>query len=96
LLNGKCLTEQLARYLDFIADYNLVIRYKAGEDNKMADRPSRIRRCEQIVTEPCKQCRAKQVHVGEAADRLLGNEHIRYVSVIGFRRSFIVRRLWRW
>jgi hypothetical protein len=29
LLSGKCLTDQLARYLDFIADYDLIIEYSS-------------------------------------------------------------------
>jgi hypothetical protein len=56
LLKGKNLTNQLARYLDFIADYDLTIEYKPGRENQMADFLSRLRPCEIGERGSCKQC----------------------------------------
>jgi hypothetical protein len=65
LLNGKALTPQLARYLDFIGQFDLQICHVPGKDNQIPDALSR-RPC-QIDDTPCKQCCAKR------ADTTRGN-----------------------
>ena len=52
LLKGKSLTNQLARYLDFIADYDLKIEWTPGNINCIADALSRL-----PCGDACKQCR---------------------------------------
>ena len=65
LLKGKSLTDQFARYIDFLADFDLQIEYLPGKSNRIADFLSRP--CELDPANSCKQCRARQVHTGGAA-----------------------------
>jgi hypothetical protein len=46
LTRGKCLTSQIARYLDLIAEHQINILFKSGIDNVQADFLSRMRPCE--------------------------------------------------
>ena len=55
LTRGKCLTPQLARYLDFMADFDFAINFKRGVENNIADLLSRIAPCEEDEKN-CEQC----------------------------------------
>ena len=59
LLGSKSLSAQWNRYLDFLADFDLEIRYKPGKEQKIADFLSRWRPCEVDSERECVQCRPK-------------------------------------
>jgi hypothetical protein len=58
LLKGKTLTNQLARYLDFVADYVIEIEWISGGKNAIADFLSRM-----TCSDSCKQCHASPARV---------------------------------
>jgi hypothetical protein len=58
LLKGKTLTNQLARYLDFVADYMIEIEWISGGKNAIADFLSRM-----SCSDSCKQCHASPARV---------------------------------
>ena len=47
---------QIARYLDFLSDFNFTLEYKPGRLHTNCDSLSRIRPCEIDGGQPCKQC----------------------------------------
>lgn len=49
-------TPQIARYLDFMSDFEFEIEHRRGSSNTNADSLSRLRPCEQDDGEPCWQC----------------------------------------
>jgi len=63
LLKGKNLSNQLLRYLEFLAGYQLTIKFLPGKSNQIADFLSRIRPCDRGNT-PCRQCRG-HAHANE-------------------------------
>jgi hypothetical protein len=59
LLRSKNLSNHLARYVDFIADYDLEIHHLPDIQNTIVDHLSRLRPCETDANSPlCKRCRA--------------------------------------
>jgi len=49
---------QQARYLDFIADFDFVLKYRPGAKHANCDALSRLRPYEVTSGEPCRQCNA--------------------------------------
>ena len=71
-MNGKNLSNQLSRYLEFLGDYQLNIKYVKGQDQVMADFLSRIRPCDKENSRPCRQCR--NYNVGSKCEEELEGE----------------------
>lgn len=65
LMQGKSLTDEFARYLDFVADFNLQIDWVPGRDNKITDMLSRP--CEPDPKRRYNQCRTKQARAEGSA-----------------------------
>jgi len=53
---SKDATGQIARFLDFLADFDFQIELRAGAKSANVDSLSRMRPCERVGGEPCRQC----------------------------------------
>jgi hypothetical protein len=56
---SKIFTNQRARYLDYLADFEIDLMWKPGSEQKLSDFLSRFRPCESGGYSICKQCRPK-------------------------------------
>lgn len=56
-LKKRDVVGQMARYIEFVSQFNIEIKYKSGSSNVLADQASRVRPCEAGPNaEPCRQC----------------------------------------
>ena len=70
LLTVKNPTAQLARHLDFLADYDFTLEHRPGRAHQNCDALSRLRPCtDGPNSEPCKQCK-----------KLVTGEHVNTVT----------------